>query len=158
MQSPGAFIEKQHPHPIAFFGFYFGGIFFFIAGFFLADLIGPLGWISTGIGALVFFIGEISRRAETFYILEAGVERGYQLLSTDREFIDYAKIQDLDVDQSLFERMFGVGDVNFDTAGTSKVEMRFYAVRDPYRLERIIREKMGQPTVVQHADSANASK
>lgn len=128
-------IKKFHPHPLTFFGFYFGGIFFVAAGLFFFKILILMG-------IFVFILGEVFRRAETFYLLKGGVERGYNLLSTSRKFIEYEKIQNIEVEQSFIENIFGIGTLKFDTSGTDEIELSFYGVKDPYSIEKIIREKM----------------
>ncbi len=135
MESTENAIKKIHPHPLAFSGFYISGILFIFLGFFFLPLLAIMG-------LLVFVVGEISRRAETFYILETGVERSYDFLVTSKKFVEYEKIQNIEVSQSFIENIFGLGSIKFDTAGTDQVELRFYAVRAPYSVEKIIRDKM----------------
>jgi uncharacterized membrane protein YdbT with pleckstrin-like domain len=128
-------IKKVHPHPFSCLGYYFLGIIFVVGGL----VFYPLAII---IGLLLFGFTEIKRRAETFYILDSGVAREYRLLSTSRKFAEYEKIQNVEVSQSLAETMFGIGSIHLDTAGTDTREVSFRGARDPYGIERIIREKM----------------
>ncbi|MEJ0002255.1 MAG: PH domain-containing protein [bacterium] len=153
MNTPETYIRKLHPHPLAFFGFYFGGLFFIVAGLLLQHYLPFMGFIVVVLGVFVPVLGELLRHAETFYILEAGVERTYDFLSSSRAFVDFGKIQDLTVNQGILQRIFSIGNMAFDTAGTGKVELRFYAVSDPYALEKIIRDKMARPTQVEHVAS-----
>ena len=77
-------IEKFHPHPLNFIMFYLSGIVLFVLGFFVL-------WPLYIIGILTFLLGEVSRRAETFYILDSGVRREYKLLATSTDFADINK-------------------------------------------------------------------
>jgi uncharacterized membrane protein YdbT with pleckstrin-like domain len=137
MEKTDKVIKKFHSHPLAFLGFYFSGFFFIVIGLFFLPLL-------IALGLAVLLLGEVSRRAETFLILDNGVERLYSLLSTSKKFIEYEKIQNLEVSQSFFENLFGVGSIKFDTAGTSEVELYFHTVKDPYSIETLIRENMAQ--------------
>ena len=128
-------IKKFHPHPFTFLSFYLGGIFLIVVGAALMKLI-------VFMGVLILVVGEASRRAETFLLLDKGVERSYKLFSTTEEFIEYSKIQEIEVEQSLIERLVGIGTLKFDTSGTDKVEMYFYGTPDPYGVEKLIRAKM----------------
>lgn len=131
-------IKKFHPHPFYFLLFYLSGIGFIVVSFFFLSYF--LILLMTGL--FVLALGEIARRAETFYVFENGVAREYKLLSTSRKFIEYDKIQDLEVSQSFFENILGIGSVDFDTAGSDAIEMTFHGVKNPYDLEKTIREKM----------------
>ena len=128
-------IKKFHPHPLSCLVFYLSGIIFMILSFFFSR---PL----FAIGFLAFILGEVVRRAETFYILDSGVARVYKLLSTSREFTEYEKIQNLEVSQSFIDNILGIGNIKIDTAGGDKTEVNFYGVGNPYYIEKIIREKM----------------
>ncbi len=139
-------IKKFHPHPFSFLGFYFGGFVLAILGIILAVLeVFPFGLaISIGFssGVLAIVLGEVVRRAETFYVLEYGVSWQYKLFSTSRKFAEYEKLQNLEVNQSFLERMLGIGSIHFDTAGIDKIEVNFHGIKNPYGIEKIVREKM----------------
>lgn len=128
-------IKKLHPHPLLFLGFYLGGLGLTVAGFFVFQ---PLIFV----GILVAVLGEIVRQAETFYVTEDGVTQEYKFLSTSRKFAEYRRIQNIEVHQSLLENMFGIGNIHFDTAGMDKTEVNFHGVSNPYRVEKIVREKI----------------
>lgn len=130
-------VEKFHPHPLGFLGFYFFGIIFIVIGFvFFQEII--------IFGLLVFCLGEILRQAETFYILDTGVARGYHLFGTSRKFAEYRNIQNIEVNQSILNHIIGIGSIKFDTAGGDTVEVIFHNVRNPYRIEKIVRGKMAE--------------
>jgi uncharacterized membrane protein YdbT with pleckstrin-like domain len=128
-------IKKVHPHPVSFMGYYFMGIIFLLVGLALY----PLAIIA---GVFIFILAEIVRRAESFYVLDSGVAREYRLLSTSRKFAEYEKIQNVEVSQSFMENLMGIGSIHLDTAGTDTREVSFRGAKDPYKIERMIREKM----------------
>lgn len=132
-------IKKFHPHPFYFLSFYFSGFVFIVLSFFFSWIVFLLLF---GVGFLVFILAEISRRAETFYILNDGIAREYRMLSTSREFSEYEKIQNIKIKQGFVENMFGIGNIHIDTAGGDKTEVNFNGVKDPYGIESLIREKM----------------
>ncbi len=128
-------IKKLHPHFLGYLVFYISGGIIFILGYFVY-------WPLYFLGALTVVLGEVARRAETFYILESGVSREYKLLATSRDFAEYGNIQNIKVRQSFLENMFGIGNIHMDTAGGDKTEVNFSYVADPYGLDHIIRGKM----------------
>lgn len=132
-------IKKLHPHPLLFLGFYLGGPGLAVVGFYLFQ---PLIWI----GIMVLVLGEVVRRAETFYVTDDGVVQEYKFLSTFRKFAEYRRIQNIEVRQSFFENIFGIGNVHFDTAGADKTEVNFHGISDPYRVEKIVRERISAST------------
>src|SRR3989344_5130594 len=103
-------IRKFHPHPLRFLGFYFGGFVLSAVSFYVSK---EMFWV----GILIIIVGEITRRAETYYITDLGVSREYRFLSTSRQFAEYRRIQNVEVSQSLIENIFGIGNIHFDTAG-----------------------------------------
>jgi putative membrane protein len=135
MDSSEKVIKKFHQHWFGFLGLYLVGIVVFLLGFVFSKIL-----VLAGI--IVLVLVEVSRRAETFYIMESGVARTYHFLSTSRKFIEYEKIQNIEVHQSFLENILGIGDVEFDTSGTHLVELGFYNVDNPYSLEKTIRNKM----------------
>src|SRR3989338_6128433 len=135
MDSGGDVIFELHPHPLLFLGFYAGGPVVAVLGYYFFS---PLIWI----GFLTVILGEIVRRAETFYVTADGVTQEYKFLSTSRKFAEHRRIQNIEVRQSFFENIFDIGNVHFDTAGMDKTEVNFHGVSDPYRIEKIVREKI----------------
>ena len=135
MHTNETIVKKFHPHPFYYLGFYLGGIFVAVLGFFLPPIL-----IIAGI--LIFMLGEVSRRADTFFILENGVAREYRLLSTSRKFTEFDKIQNIEVNQSFFENILGIGNMHIDTSGGDKAEINFHGIKNPYEIEHIVREKM----------------
>lgn len=135
MDASETIIREFHPHPLYHLPFYGGGIFIAVLSFFV-------WWPLVAVGLLVFVLGEVSRRAETFYILESGVAREYKMLSTSRKFLEYDKIQNIEVNQSFLENMLGIGNVHMDTSGGDNTELNFKGIHDAHGVESIIREKM----------------
>lgn len=129
-------IKKKHPNPIGYLPLYLSGVVALVFG--IIFLSWPLGFI----GIAIIVIAELSRRAETYYILTTGVAREHRLLTTSRDFAEYDKIQNIKVTQSFFEHILEIGTVRIDTAGGDVSEVNFKHIGDPYRIEAIIREKM----------------
>ncbi len=128
-------LKKFHPHFLGYLAFYMSGGILFILGYFTY-------WPLYLIGILTILLGEVVRRAETFYLLESGVTREYKLLTTSRDFVEYEKIQNIKVRQSILENIIGVGNIHMDTSGGDNTEINFKGVSDPYGIEHIIRENM----------------
>src|SRR3990167_10132883 len=106
-------LKKMHPHPLLFLGFYLGGTGLAVAWFFVFQSL-------ILIGVLIVVLGELVRRAETFYVTADGVTQEYKFLSTSRKFAEYRRIQNVEVHQSFFEYIFDIGYFHFDSAGRDK--------------------------------------
>lgn len=144
METQEQIVKKLHPHFTGFLKFYFITFLFIAFGIFFIKFFPAvtIGIVIIIIGIFIFLMGEMSRRAETFYILDNGVAREYKMLSASRKFAEYSKIQNMEVNQSFIQTIFHVGNIKFDTAGTDLIEVSFNGVKDPYGIEKIVREKM----------------
>ena len=100
---------------------------------------GPLGFV---VGLILVIVTELVRLTESFYVTEGGVCREYKFLSKNRIFIDYRNIQNLTTKQSFIERMFGIGSVTIDTAGSDKEELTMYGIKNPGEVQHLIEGKM----------------
>jgi uncharacterized membrane protein YdbT with pleckstrin-like domain len=129
-------IEKHNPHPLAYFFYYLGGATLIFLSFFSGD--GGTKISTFLVGILVIGISELLRRAETFYITETGVSREFRFVSTARTFAEYIKIQDINVFQNIIDRIFGIGTVSINTAGSPHAEIVFRGVKNPYAIEQKI--------------------
>lgn len=135
MEHKDKIIKKFHSDPLHFLGFYFSGFILILLGVVFSRYI-------VFLGIFIILAGEISRRSENFFIMDNGIGREYRLLTTSRKFISYDKIQNVEVHQSFVENIFGIGNIEFDTAGMDKVELHFTGISGPYKIEKIIREKI----------------
>src|SRR5690606_2798580 len=98
--------------------------------------------ISAVLVAAVIIV-DVVRRYATFYVItnqRLRVRRG--LLSRHEQTTRFDRIQNVDVRQSLMDRVFNVGEVDFDTAaaGEEASDFRFEGIADPQRLVRIVAE------------------
>lgn len=80
-------------------------------------------------------------RYSTLYVLtdqRLRVRRG--ILSRKEKTARFDRIQNVSVDQSLLDRVFRVGAVNFETAGTDERDsgFNFLGISDPQQLVRIV--------------------
>ncbi|MEK7569654.1 MAG: PH domain-containing protein [Patescibacteria group bacterium] len=128
-------IKKFHPHPLFYLGFYLGGPILSGVGYYFFT---PLAWA----GPLIIILGELLRRAETYYVTEDGVVHEFHFLATRRVSAEYRRIQNIEVTQSFLENLLGVGNIHFDTAGADRTEVNFRGVKNPYRIEKIVRERI----------------
>jgi uncharacterized membrane protein YdbT with pleckstrin-like domain len=86
---------------------------------------------------------DVLRRHATFYQVtdqRLRVRRG--ILARDEQTARFERVQNVNISQSLMDRVMGVGAVDFDTAGTAEgsSQFRFEGIADPQRLVRIVGE------------------
>jgi uncharacterized membrane protein YdbT with pleckstrin-like domain len=120
----------------AIIGFYITGTLIAAA---IAAVVGLIGSTGGGVGVfvvlflLIVLIGWI-RRIGTRYAItneRLTIQRG--ILSRHRQETRLTRVQNVNTDQTVLQRMLGVGVVDFDTAGTDAPdsEFAFWGVADP---------------------------
>jgi uncharacterized membrane protein YdbT with pleckstrin-like domain len=81
--------------------------------------------------ALVLLVGFVRRMATTYMVSNQRlyIRRGILAKRVQQTRID--RVQNVNANQSLLERILSVGTVDFDTAGTDDAEFRFVGIGDP---------------------------
>jgi len=125
-------IEKEFsPHPWEYL------IHYIIGGFFL--FFGIAGVI---LGAIYILVIEGIRRGNKYYITNERVIHQFTFLSRKTSSCLYNKIQDVHFTQTLIERIFGIGKVHINTAGTHIVEIVFKGIKNPVNVKRMVEQHM----------------
>lgn len=93
----------------------------------------------------IVLVIDIVRRLRTLYQITTRrirIRRG--ILSRHTQSTSIARLQGIDVEQSLFARMLQIGSVDFDTAGTEERagDFRFVGVTQPYELVRQVEARL----------------
>ena len=144
-------VYQGHPSWRALSGFYLIGLvvalgvflifYFLVDSKFLAVLLG------VGLAALVLVVGYM-RRVATDYLITSQrlrISRGIVRRRVQETRLD--RVQNVNFDQSVFDRMLRVGTVDFDTAGTDDSEFRFEWVNDPEGVVRAVNDAIHEPDV-----------
>ncbi len=105
----------------------------------------PYGqWLLISLLLVVLVVAyDVLRRYATFYQLTDQRLRVRQgLLSRHEQTARFDRIQNVNISQSLMDRVMRVGAVDFDTAGSAEraSSFRFGGIADPQRLVRIVGE------------------
>jgi uncharacterized membrane protein YdbT with pleckstrin-like domain len=134
-------VFEGHPSWRAVLTFYVGGVVLVAIAAALAALIG-----STGLGivvgvvvlALVVLVGLIKRQATRYVITSERLHIRHGILSKKTQETRVQRVQNVNTEQSFFERIMQVGTVDFDTAGTDDSEFRFVGVANPEEVVRAV--------------------
>jgi uncharacterized membrane protein YdbT with pleckstrin-like domain len=124
---------------------------FYVGGLILAVLVlVVLGWLADSwplavvIAAIIvgvtLIVGYL-RRVSTKYLITTQrlrISRGIVRRSVQETRLD--RVQNVNYEQSVLDRVFGVGNVDFDTAGTDDSEFRFEWVNGPEKVVRAVDE------------------
>src|SRR4029453_11925156 len=119
---------EGHPSWRSVLGFYVVGVVIVA----VVAAIGPLvfgGVLGTGAGvvvlALVVLVGFLKRMATSYVITTERLHIRRGILSKATQETRIQRVQNVNTNQSLFERLMQVGTVDFDTAGTDASGFRF---------------------------------
>jgi uncharacterized membrane protein YdbT with pleckstrin-like domain len=132
---PGeSIIYEGHPSWRSILGYY-------IRGFLIALVIGAIGYAldGTGLGlgfwllvfAIVLVAGFIRRFATVYTITSQRLRIKHGIIARHVQQTDIERVQNVNTNQSVIDRMLQVGTVDFDTAGTGDSDFKFAGVEDP---------------------------
>jgi len=107
----------------------------------------PIGFIMTlilcavGIGFLIFLIWWLRCKGQVITVTSEKVSKRTGILSKNTNDIYLEDIKNIQVKQSLFQRMFGVGTLAIASAGTGGIEIAITGIPDPNRIKNILEEQ-----------------
>lgn len=117
----------------------------------------PRGW-AWGITAilllLVAIVGAIRKFQTQYTVTSERIHIRQGIISRRDHSTTHARVQNVNSTQGILDRVLGTGDVDFDTAGSDDFEFRFYAVRHPEQLVRLV---AGVEAEVRERESAHGA-
>lgn len=149
-------IFEGHPSWRAMLAFYIQGLVaILVVGAIVAGVTALGDGVSWGlvaaivvVGAALMIVGGLIKRIATIYTItnqRLRIKRGILSKKVQQTRID--RVQNVNTDQSVLERLLRVGTVDFDTAGTDDSDFTFAGVSSPSRVVE----------AVDHAQHAAAS-
>jgi uncharacterized membrane protein YdbT with pleckstrin-like domain len=128
-------IFEGHPSWRAILGFYLKGIVIAAIIGVIAKLVGTSGAGVFGIVlvviALTVLVGFIRRVTTTYTITNRRLNIKRGLISREVQETRLERVQNVNFNQSLYQRVMQIGDVDFDTAGSSDYAFVFIGVANP---------------------------
>ena len=121
-----------------------GVLSFYIKGLGIAVIVGLIVWLATSLGAgigvfvavmaIVVLVGFVVRMATSYAISSERlhIRRGILAKRVQQTSID--RVQKVNTEQTLLDRVLRVGKVDFDTAGTDDSDFTFRGVANPERV------------------------
>lgn len=122
---------------------------YYIGGFAGALAIGAIVWlaidelligilVAVGLLVLLLIVGVIKRSAIDYMVSNQRlyIRRGILSKRVQQTRID--RVQNVNTDQSLRERLLRVGTVEFETAGTDDSDFRFVGISNPDRVVKAV--------------------
>ncbi len=132
----------------ALMAFYAGGLLLAVVVFVIVGLL--VGEVALGliaalvIAGLTLVIGYV-RRMFTHYLItdqRLRISRGMVRKRVSETRLE--RVQNVNFEQSVLDRLFRVGNVGFETAGTDASEFRFEWVTDPDQVVRAVHDATSQ--------------
>jgi uncharacterized membrane protein YdbT with pleckstrin-like domain len=134
---------------------------FYVSGLIAAVVLGGILWLTTSAGvgvgvvvavfALTLVIGYV-RRLFTKYLITTRrlrITRGIVRRNVQETRLD--RVQNVNYQQGVVDRVFRVGTVDFDTAGTDDSEFKFEWVNRPEAVVRAVDEAIAQASATPQA-------
>jgi len=127
-------IFQGHPSWRAILGFYLKGLVIAIILGVVAKLVSSTASVFVVVLvvlALTLVIGFVKRWATTYSITtrRLNIKRG--IISREIQETRLERVQNVNYNQSVYQRVMHIGDVDFDTAASGDYDFIFYGVADP---------------------------
>jgi uncharacterized membrane protein YdbT with pleckstrin-like domain len=127
-------VFEGHPSWRSILGFYLGGLALAVVAGAIAGFADSAG-LGAGVAAVVFVgvlgVGLLKRIGTTYIITNQRLHIRRGILSRRVQQTQVDRVQNVNTDQSLLERILRVGTVDFDTAGTDDSDFVFQGVANP---------------------------
>ena len=134
-------IFKGRPSWRSILLFYITGILIAAGAGFVAALIedSTLG-VAVGVGvfAIVLIVGFIKRIATQYVVTNERLHIRRGIIARHVQETRLERVQNVNTDQSVFERILQIGTVDFDTAGTTDSDFAFGGISQPERVVQAV--------------------
>ena len=152
--SPGEqVIFEGHPSWRAILGFYLKGIVIaFVIGVIVKLLAsnGSAVAVIVVIIALTVLIGFVKRVATTYTITNRRLNIKRGIVSKEVQETRLERVQNVNYQQSVYQRLMQIGDVDFDTAATDDYNFVFAGVADPGEVVHKVDQATGAASAGAH--------
>lgn len=130
-------IFKGRPSWRSTLKFYFGGLLLAAAAGVVAALVEDTGMgVAVGVGvlAVIVVVGYLMRLATHYIVTTERLHIRRGLVARHVQETRLERVQNVNTDQSVLERILQIGTVDFDTAGTTDSDFSFSGVAQPERV------------------------
>jgi uncharacterized membrane protein YdbT with pleckstrin-like domain len=143
-------VFEGHPSWRAVLSFYIGG---FLGAIVIGVIVALVASVTVGVVvgvvliALVVLVGIIRRWATDYMVSNQRLYIRRGILSKRVQQTRVDRIQNVNTNQSVRERLLRVGTVDFDTAGTDDSDFRFVGISNPVRVAEAVDHALREQTV-----------
>jgi uncharacterized membrane protein YdbT with pleckstrin-like domain len=146
-------IFEGHPSWRAILGFYLKGVLVAVVLGVIAKLIADDGTaflVILVVLAITVLIGFIKRVATTYTITNRRLNIKRGIISREIQETRLERVQNVNYNQSVYQRVMHIGDVDFDTAASGDYDFIFYGVADPEGVVERVDRATGAGTAGSH--------
>jgi membrane protein YdbS with pleckstrin-like domain len=146
-------VFEGHPSWRALLSFYvYGTVAVAVVGVIVALVASVAVGVLTAVVlfAIMIVVGFVKRMATTYMVTNQRLYIRRGILSKAEQQTRIDRVQNVNTNQTLLQRMLSVGTVDFDTAGTDDSEFRFVGIADPGSVVHFV-DKAQREAAEQHA-------
>jgi uncharacterized membrane protein YdbT with pleckstrin-like domain len=154
LQSGESVIYQGHPSWRAILGFYLKGTAIAAVAGVIATLIEDTGTgvlVAAVIVGLTILAGFIKRVATVYTITDRRLNIKRGIIARNVQETRLQRVQNVNFDQGVYERLMQIGDVEFTTAGTEESNFVFAGVAEPEevveQVDQATHGKVGDPAL-----------
>jgi len=93
---------------------------------------------AAGVGLVILAIWWLNTKAATLTVTNKRTIQRTGLISKQTSEVLHRDVRNIEISQSVFQRIFGVGSIGIASAGQSGIEIQFAGVRDPDGVKNLI--------------------
>ncbi len=97
-------------------------------------------FIGLGVTSFVFCCILITRQQRDYFVSGERVETEWGIVGRSSREVRIADIRSIEVHHTGIKGWFGVGTVDFSSAGGNEVEVQFVNIRKPHRIKELVRQ------------------
>lgn len=128
-------IFEGHPSWRSILGFYIKGLLVVAVAVVIAALVTDGAGVPTAVGVGVFVVvlvvGWVKRIFTTYTITNVRLHIRRGIIAREEQHTQITRVQNVNTDQSVLERVLQIGTVDFDTAAGGDFDFTFKGVDDP---------------------------
>jgi uncharacterized membrane protein YdbT with pleckstrin-like domain len=133
---------KSRPSWLNQMGSFLAMMILILMPFFTHDMALILIILNLFVALVIMLVMVYNRYAWEFRINDGNVQSRHGIMSAKENSIRLKNIRDIKIKQTTIQQIFGVGDIEFSTAGSSNSRIVFYGIEAPSALrDKILREQ-----------------
>jgi len=135
-----------HPSWLNYIGqYFFASIFFAVTVVMYVKEITLWPIVAVSLGIIVFLSVIFKRASLAYTITKNSVRSRNGLIARDESEIRIIDVREVGVFQSIGQRVLGIGNVSFASAGTGGVEVVFEGINKPHKIKDFVNKLRNSP-------------